>query len=442
MNTNTDEINVNYGALSFADERSAVIAELSKSESEIQRPLSVKKRRLANDSVSFEDAPAVKLVDLLIKEAFLCRASDIHIEPYEKKACIRFRIDGELTYVDSFPIKALSEISARIKIMAQMDIAEKRLPQDGHINAELSGELYDIRVSTLPTVYGEKFVLRILDKSRLCLSRSEIGFSDADSETVNKILSHNHGIVLLCGPTGCGKSTTLYSFLKEINQNSINITTVEDPVEYTIEGINQIQINPKIELTFASVLRSVLRQDPDVIMVGEIRDEETAQIAVRAAITGHLVFSTLHTNDAPGALTRLVNMGVSPYLVGDSVVAVISQRLVKRLCPKCKAKVKASESEKLMLDVDISKDIEIYQKVGCEHCLQSGYRGRIAVHEIMCMSKNLRETLAKGDFSALSMRENAEKEGMKSIENACREKVLEGVCDIPELVKLMSDSGR
>ena len=391
-------------------------------------------------SYHLEDAPAVILVDSLIKEALQLGASDIHIEPYEDGIRVRYRIDGELSDRATLPVFALDEICARIKIMAEMDIAEKRLPQDGHIVIREEGREYDLRVSTLPTVNGEKFVLRILDKSRLSFTRSQIGFDCSDSELIDKILSSPHGIILLTGPTGCGKSTTLYAFLNEINKNSINIVTVEDPVEYTMKGINQTQINPKIDLTFAGALRSILRQDPDVIMVGEIRDEETAQIATRAAITGHLVFSTLHTNDAPGAVTRLADMGVSPYLVADSVVAVISQRLVKKLCPNCKKEKQASQREKMMLGVSQSEPCRIFSACGCSYCSKTGYRGRTAVHEIMYMNEELRSTVSQGKTAAKEIRKIALQNGMRELSVSCARKVLDGTTDIREYLKFCADN--
>lgn len=304
---------------------------------------------------------------------------------------IRYRIDGELSDRANFPIESYPAICARLKIIAEMNIAERRIPQDGRVNMVINGVEYDFRVSSIPTVWGEKFVIRILDKSAFNFSREELGFTEAGGALVDKILAHPHGIVLLTGPTGCGKSTTLYSFLRELNKPNVNITTVEDPVEYTLEGINQIQVNVKADMTFAAALRSILRQDPDIVMIGEIRDEETAQIAIRAAITGHLVFSTLHTNDAPGAMVRLVDMGVSGYLAADALVGVISQRLVKRLCPACKKKGKTNAREMAMLG--IKEPVSIYRPQGCQYCNGTGYKGRIAVHEIMYMN----DSASRGD---------------------------------------------
>ena len=386
------------------------------------------------------NAPAVTLVDSLIREAVQMRASDIHIEPFESCVRVRYRIDGELSDKTEIPVSAYSEISARIKIMAEMDIAEKRLPQDGHIIARVGMGDYDIRVSTLPTVHGEKFVLRILDKSRLSFTRDQIGFDQRDSLLVDRLLAAPHGIVLLTGPTGCGKSTTLYAFLSEIKDSSINIVTVEDPVEYIMEGINQTQINPRIDYTFAHALRSILRQDPDVIMVGEIRDEETAQIAPRSAITGHRVFSTLHTNDAPGAITRLVDMGVSSYLVADSLVAVISQRLVKRLCTHCREKIRASEAQARLLGASPDTELYIYKASGCSYCNKTGYRGRIAVHEIMYMTDDIKGAVSSGITGAKELRKIAIENGMRPLAQSCRQNVLDGVTDICEYVKLCADN--
>ncbi len=379
------------------------------------------------------NAPAVRLVDSIIKEAIPFRASDIHIEPFEKIVRVRYRIDGDLSDRAEFPIESYPAICARLKIMAGINIAERRIPQDGRINMTVNGSEFDFRVSTIPTIYGEKFVIRILDKNSFNFTRSELGFSESENAIIDKILMHPHGIVLLTGPTGCGKSTTLYSFLKELNSNTANITTVEDPVEYTMHGINQTQVNTKANMTFASALRSILRQDPDIIMIGEIRDEETAQIATRAAITGHLVFSTLHTNDAPGAVVRLEDMGVKPYLVADSVVGVISQRLVKKLCPACKKKAKANAREMAMLGVD--KPISIYKPQGCQFCNQTGYKGRIAVHEIMYMTEKIRNAINKG-ATAEELREISRKNGMVTLWDACREYVLEGTTSLAELMTL------
>ena len=384
-----------------------------------------------DDEVS--NAPAVRLVDSIIREAIPFRASDIHIEPFEKIVRVRYRIDGDLTDRVEFPIESFPAICARIKILSGIDIAERRIPQDGRINLSVDGKEYDFRVSTLPTIFGEKFVIRILDKTSFGFSRTDLGFSDEENKVVDKILAHPHGIVLLTGPTGCGKSTTLYSFLQEINKPEVNIVTVEDPIEYTMSGINQTQVNVKATMTFAAALRSILRQDPDVIMIGEIRDEETAQIATRAAITGHLVFSTLHTNDAPGAINRLVDMGVKSYLVEDSLVGVIAQRLVKRLCPMCKMKAATNVREMEMLRITEPK--AIFRPQGCQYCNNSGYRGRIAVHEIMYMTDKLRDIVGK-NLTAEEVREIAKQEGMLTLWENCRNLVYEGTTSVSELMSL------
>ena len=377
--------------------------------------------------------PAVRLVDSIIKEAIPYRASDIHIEPFEKKVRVRYRIDGDLQERADFPIESYPAIAARIKIMSGLNIAERRIPQDGRIDMVISGKEYDFRVSSLPTIYGEKFVLRILDKTSFKMTRNDIGFTPIENSVVDKILARPHGIVLLTGPTGSGKSTTLYAFLKEINKPGVNITTVEDPVEYTMTGINQTQVNTKANLTFATSLRSILRQDPDVIMIGEIRDEETAEIAVRAAITGHLVFSTLHTNDAPGAIIRLVDMGVSDYLVADALVGVIAQRLVKRLCPACKKRGKTTAAEMEILK--IAEPITIARPQGCQFCNNTGYKGRIAVHEIMYINDSVKNELSK-NTTIDRIREVAVENGMVPLWETCRENVFKGITSIQELMTL------
>lgn len=379
------------------------------------------------------NAPAVRLVDSIIKEAIPFRASDIHIEPFEKVVKVRYRIDGDLNDRVEFPIESFPAICARLKILAGLDIAERRIPQDGRINLTIDGNEYDFRVSTLPTIFGEKFVIRILDKTSFSFARTELGFLDDENKLIDKILAHPHGILLLTGPTGCGKSTTLYSFLKELNKPDVNIITVEDPIEYTMFGVNQTQVNVKANMTFAAALRSILRQDPDIIMIGEIRDEETAQIATRAAITGHFVLSTLHTNDAPGAINRLVDMGVKGYLVEDALVGVIAQRLVKRLCPMCKIKSKTNAREMETLHCD--EPMTIYRPQGCQYCNNSGYRGRAAVHEIMYMTDKLRDTIGK-NLTAEEVREVAKEEGMRSLWESCRNLVFEGTTSVSELMSL------
>ncbi len=380
--------------------------------------------------------PSVRLVDSIIKEAVPFRASDIHIEPFEKAVKVRYRIDGDLQLRAEFPIESYPAICARLKILSGISIAERRIPQDGRISMTINGTDYDFRVSTLPTVYGEKFVIRILDKSAFNFTRSELGFTDEENGVIDKMLAHSNGIILLTGPTGCGKSTTLYSFLKEINKPDVNVITVEDPVEYTMHGINQVQVNTKAKLTFASALRSILRQDPDIIMVGEIRDEDTAEIAVRAAITGHLVFSTLHTNDAPGAVIRLEDMKVTDYLVADALIGVIAQRLVKRLCPVCKKRGKTNEAEMKILGIDTPASI--FRPQGCQFCSNTGYKGRIAVHEIMYMNDRIKEAVNAGK-NAEELRLLSEEGGMVNLWDSCKKLVFKGITDIQELMTLYDD---
>lgn len=397
------------------------------------------KGETAREGAEREDVlnnPSVRLVDSLIREAVPFRASDIHIEPFEKAVNVRYRIDGDLHLRATFPIENYPAVCARLKILSGISIAERRLPQDGRIGMTINGVEYDFRVSTLPTVHGEKFVIRVLDKRTFDFARTDLDFTEEENALIDKILAHPHGIVLLTGPTGCGKSTTLYSFLKEINRPAVNIITVEDPVEYTMPGINQVQVNAKANLTFANALRSILRQDPDIIMVGEIRDEDTAEIAVRAAITGHLVFSTMHTNDAPGAIIRLEDMRVDSYLVADAIVAVIAQRLVKRLCPACKRRVKATEAERKLLD--LREPGFVYRAQGCQFCNGTGYKGRVAVHEIMYMTDRLRSAVAAGR-PLEELRAMAAADGMQNLWEKGRALVLKGEADVAEWMGLYVD---
>ena len=392
-------------------------------------------------STDVANAPAVRFIDSLLEESVKLRASDIHIEPSEKNVLVRYRIDGDLHEQSTFDISFFPAISTRIKILADIDIAERRIPQDGHITKEIGGEKYDFRVSTLPTINGEKFVIRILDKKILSLSLAELHFSDEVNVTISKILHHPHGIILLTGPTGSGKTTTLYSFLRELNKPNVNIVTIEDPVEYSMPSINQIQINNKADLTFASALRSILRQDPDIIMVGEIRDEETAQIAIRAAITGHLVLSTLHTNEAPGAVTRLIDMGVPSYLVSDALVAVISQRLLKRLCPHCRKPVMTTLEQRRGLN--LKEDTIIYEPNGCPYCNGTGYKGRMAVHEIMYLNDELREIISQPDVTVEEIRDAAvAKAGMSPLFESAKKYVLKGETSYNDLLSMIVSEER
>jgi type IV pilus assembly protein PilB len=376
-------------------------------------------------------APAVRLVESILKEAIAAKASDIHIEPYDSIVRVRNRIDGVLYEASNFDISIYQSIVTRLKIVGGLNITERRIPQDGRFSLKVSDELYDFRLSTLPTVHGEKIVIRILDTSAFSFNLKELGFTDEAIETVTPILRRPHGIILLTGPTGCGKSTTLYSFIREINSVESNIVSVEDPVEYTIEGINQVQVNNKVDMTFAKALRSILRQDPNIIMIGEIRDEETAHIAIRAAITGHLVFSTLHTNDAPGAIIRLTDMGVEPYLVSDALEMVIAQRLIRKLCPECKKRVKANKAQMEVLG--LKTDSYIYEPVGCPACHGTGYKGRTGIHEILIMDDNLRGFVSQRESPDVINKYLADNPNFINIHKALIESIKKGVTSYSEL---------
>ena len=385
-----------------------------------------------------ENSPIVKLVRQMMEQAVRQRASDIHIEPMENKVRIRFRIDGVLKEIVVYSLSLLSAIVARIKIIGGMDIAEKRKPQDGRITITVDRKEFDIRASILPTVFGEKVVMRLTSKQGLTKDKKELGFTDDELKSFDNILSHPHGIILVTGPTGSGKSTTLYTALSELNRDDVNIITVEDPVEANIDGINQVQVNTKAGLTFASALRSILRQDPDIIMIGEIRDEETAQIAVKAAITGHLVVSTLHTNSAASSVTRLADMGLEHYLIGDALVGAIAQRLVRRLCPACKKAKHATEIEKQLLGVDVRRDITIYEPIGCNSCDQTGYRGRIGIYEIMKITTDLKIAIAK-KANADQLQKLAIAHGMHTLRMSAANCVLSGVTSINEMNRIALD---
>ena len=400
------------------------------------------KNRMTNEEGnddSIADAPIVKLVNQIIDTAVRKRTSDIHIEPMEDSLRIRYRVDGVLQQEMVQDISIHPAMISRIKIISGLDISEKRKPQDGRATAIVDRMEYDIRVSILPTVYGEKVVMRLTQKKGLTRDKKELGFPDEELAKFDKILSHPNGIILVTGPTGSGKSTTLYTALSELNVEGVNIITVEDPVEANIKGINQVQTNEKAGLTFASALRSILRQDPDIIMIGEIRDQETASIAVKAAITGHLVVSTLHTNSAASTITRLADMGVENYLIADSVVGIIAQRLVRRICPKCGIDSEATETEKIILGVEnVSGPVKIKRAaVGgqCMHCGGNGYRGRVGVYEIMPITSKLRNLISAGtradDIEAAAL-----EEGMKTLRMAAAGYALQGITTIEEVKRI------
>ena len=389
-------------------------------------------------SEDINNSPIVQLVKSMIEQAVLQRASDIHIEPMERQLRVRYRIDGTLYEKATYSTKLLPAMSARIKIIGGMDITEKRKPQDGRITQVVNRMEYDIRVSIIPTVFGEKIVMRIASKNALTRDKAQLGLNEKDLKLFDHILKNPHGIILVTGPTGSGKSTTLYTALNELNTSQVNIITVEDPVEANLDGVNQIQVNPKANLTFASALRSILRQDPDIIMVGEIRDQETAQIAVQASITGHLVVSTLHTNSAASTITRLIDMGIDSYLIADSMVGVIAQRLVRRLCPACRKKRLATEEEKMILKRSVAEKTEIYEPVGCGRCDNTGYKGRIGVYEIMEVSPKLKTIISKGG-DAEDIKTQALKEGMYTLRMSATELVLDGTTSYSEMMKVSFD---
>ena len=397
-----------------------------------------------NDDVDMNDlknavdeAPVVKLVNLILSEAITRGASDIHLEPYEKSFRIRYRVDGALYDIMQPPIRLKAALASRLKIMAELDIAERRLPQDGRIKLKVKDRAVDLRVSTLPTLFGEKIVMRILDKSNLNLDLTKLGFEEKALKDFDEAIHSPFGMVLVTGPTGSGKTTTLYSAMSTINKVDVNIMTAEDPVEYNLLGINQVYVREDIGLTFASALRSFLRQDPDIVMVGEIRDFETAEIAVKAALTGHLVLSTLHTNDAPSTISRLLNMGIEPFLVSASVVLILAQRLCRKICEQCKEEEKVPENT--LTDIGFSHDevgtFKPLRGKGCQACGGSGYKGRIALYEVMPVKEDLKEMIVKG-ATATELKRAAIKLGMRSLRMSGLTKIKAGVTSIEEVLKV------
>ncbi|MEW6557571.1 MAG: type IV-A pilus assembly ATPase PilB [Elusimicrobiota bacterium] len=387
-----------------------------------------------------EDAPIIKIVNLLLSGAVKAKASDIHIEPYEKALRVRYRIDGVLHEVSAPPKRTQNAIVSRIKIMANLDIAERRLPQDGRLKIKVMNREVDLRVSVLPTAFGEKVVMRLLDASSLCLDLTKLGFESESLAIYNKNINVPYGIILVTGPTGSGKSTTLYSTLAQLNQPDVNISTIEDPVEYVLEGINQVHARPDIGLTFAAGLKAFLRQDPDIIMVGEIRDTETAEIAINAALTGHLVFSTLHTNDAPGAVTRLNNMGIEPFLTTSTVIMVIAQRLVRVICSNCKEEYEVpsevmASSGLSAKEIGNAQKIKLYKGRGCDHCSNTGYRGRLACYEVMEVTDKIRE-LVLDRASTHIIKQTAVEQGMITLRQAALKKVIAGITTVEEMMRI------
>ena len=388
-----------------------------------------------------DEAPVIRFVNSLLTQAYREKASDIHIEPDERELIIRFRIDGVLHEVLRPPLKSHAAIVSRIKIMSHLDIAEKRLPQDGRLGVRIAGRDVDVRVSVLPTDLGERVVLRLLDRSSDIMTLEDLGLVDSGLQAVEAMIRKSHGIFLVTGPTGSGKTTTLYAALTRLNDREKNIITIEDPVEYRLPGVGQIQVNPRIDLTFAAGLRSILRQDPDLIMVGEIRDGETAGIAVQSALTGHMVFSTLHTNDAATALTRLVEMGVEPFLAASSIVGILAQRLVRKICPDCRQEY--VPDQRLLDEADfgaIPAGIKFYRGAGCELCHGSGYRGRLGIFELLTMSDTIRSGLMASNDAA-SVRQVAIDEGMLPLRQFGLQRVLKGETTIEEVLRVTQEEG-
>jgi type IV pilus assembly protein PilB len=382
-----------------------------------------------------EKAPTIKLVNTLIHQAVKKNASDIHIEPQEKNVRVRYRLDGELVQIMLFNKSLLQGIITRIKIMAGLDITKKRSSQDGSFKLTVENHIIDIRVSTIPTINGEKAVLRVLNRDRFLLSIDQLGFNKKQKNNIYKILGLPYGMILVCGPTGSGKTTTLYSMLNHINKPNKNIVTLEDPIEYALPGINQIQINPKSGITFANGLRAILRQDPNIIMVGEIRDRETADIAIRAALTGHLVFSTLHTNNASGAIARLLDMGVESYLLASCLVGIISQRLVRKICPKCKKEYKALENEMAYMEVK-DPELVLLKGKGCDSCNYTGYSGRTVIGEMISIHSSHRELISKG-ATLQELDEASRKLGYKNIKDNGIELVKSGITTLTEVMRVI-----
>jgi len=386
-----------------------------------------------------EEAPVIKLVNHLLMDSIRKAASDIHIEPYEKQLRVRYRIDGVLYDIMHPPLKLKNAVTSRIKVMSNLDIAERRLPQDGRIKVKLGQtKTMEYRVSVVPTLFGEKVVMRILDKESLKLDLTKLGFYEQQLEVFKKSIYQPYGMVLITGPTGSGKTTTLYSSLMDLNRTDVNISTAEDPVEYSLPGVNQVQVHEEIGLTFASCLRSFLRQDPDVILVGEIRDYETAEIAIKSALTGHLVLSTLHTNDAPSTITRLLNMGVEPFLVTASLNSIVAQRLVRVVCPECKQQVEVPPQ--VLIDLGVSpkevSDFVVYKGTGegCKLCSGTGYKGRLAVFEVMEINEELKEFILSG-ASALEIKREAIRQGMMTLRQSALVKLKDGITSIEEVVR-------
>ena len=418
-------LNLHYRGMEQAEQ---ALQELQRDSAEEAVP------EFAASSAGVDSAPIVRIVNSILTEAVNRKASDIHIEPFEHEVRVRIRVDGNLYETMQLPKSTLSGIATRIKIMADLNIAETKRPQDGRVKLKLDTLLINMRISLLPTVFGEKIVIRLLNSSAGILDKSEIGLSPANMERIERLLKISEGIILLTGPTGSGKSTTLYSLLKDFNTIDRNIITLEDPVEYQMFGINQVQVNSQIGMTFASGLRSILRQDPDVIMLGEIRDEETAEIAIRSAVTGHIVLSTLHTNDTVSSISRLVDMGIPRYMVTSAVAGIVAQRLVKRICPRCTETYSASEEEKKILGASASSALSLRRGKGCPFCGNTGYKGRIAIHEVFVLDQEMKSMISANRTNE-EIKQCAQQKGMKTLADSALELVLKGVTTIEEMLR-------
>lgn len=421
----------------YSNEGTAKIVEEMKREVGVD--IDAAPRPAAREQQEGNSAPTIQFVNALIERAFDERASDIHLEPQAEEMVVRMRVDGLLHQMLTVPADLKNMVVSRLKIMGSMDIAERRVPQDGHTTVQVRGHVIDLRISTIPTVYGEKLVLRLLDKSSQNLTKTGLGFEGRDLEKYEALLKNSGGVILLVGPTGSGKSTTMCAMLRQLCSEETNIMTLEDPVEYDIPGVNQCQINEKTGMTFAAGLRAILRQDPDIISVGEIRDGETAQIAVRAAITGHLVLSTLHTNDAVSVIDRLEDIGVEPYLISSALRGVISQRLVRKICPHCKKAYKPNAEELEMLGMPEDSDAVFYRGEGCQECFHTGTRGRRAVFEILTLNSHLRRMVSNKADSE-TVKETALREGFVTMKENCRRLVLRGEISAAEAAKAINST--
>ncbi|MBI4685375.1 MAG: type II secretion system ATPase GspE [Nitrospirae bacterium] len=421
-----EHLNVLHGS------RDAVMQRLIEDATEEEKAVSGTAEDIGHLKDLAQEKGVIQIVNMVIDKAVKERASDIHIEPAENNVRVRYRVDGILYEKEIMPVRMQSAVSSRIKLLSQMNIAERRLPQDGRIRGKFGGKDIDIRVSTIPTIYGESIVMRLLDRDTYFLSLPEIGFDDLLIDRYEALIKRPYGMILITGPTGSGKTTTLYASLDRINSSEKKVITIEEPVEYLMPGINQIQVRPKIGLTFASGLRHIVRQDPDVIMVGEVRDLETAGISIHAALTGHLIFSTLHTNDAPGAITRLMDMGVENYLVSSTLIGVMAQRLVRKICPACKERYPATDEIRAEFRADVQ---EIWKGKGCDSCMGTGYRGRMAIFELLIVDDVIRELVMK-NATVLDIKEKAISLGMRTLRQDGIEKIKNGITTVDEVMRV------